>query len=463
MKSLAPSRRLLVTGVHKAEVLAGAGLAAASAALHLLPFLFFGANPLGYDTGFYRRYLTQPFVSFPDTPVPGLGSDASVPRILLDFLRLLHLPTDFILYGSYLVFFTLMPVLLFAYLRPKLGARGAALAGVFLLLSSVAYEGYWYMLFKNALALDLVLIAFIAFERRSAWALLLVSALIAFTHETTALIYMFTLGVLFVLARARRRELALCLALTASCFLLVNFSLVHQVSVALPAAIFLDWPTYVNLSLPFIIVLAAGARGLWKKSIPLTLLALSLASFAFPLFRLPFYERIFFFCDLALAALAAYGAEYLLERIEIDAWSREGLLKIAVLSVAGGLLLGNLWSQVASLRPLVSASDLQAIEAVAKEIPPDATLLTISNEAPWYEGWTLSHVAAPGLLHDTHNLESWNAFWSATSSAEKISFLNSFPAPLYVSTLGDISDLVGTAPACLVQVSAHVLYSTCSN
>ncbi|MBI3572271.1 hypothetical protein HY091_01920, partial [Candidatus Kaiserbacteria bacterium] len=64
------------------------GLFGASLLLHALTFLFHGPYALGYDTGFYRRYLIQPFISFPNAPVPGLGGDALVPRVLLDTLRL---------------------------------------------------------------------------------------------------------------------------------------------------------------------------------------------------------------------------------------------------------------------------------------------------------------------------------------------------------------------------------------
>src|SRR3989338_3108082 len=87
------------------HVLAAVILTNVSLFTHLRVFRMYGPHPFGYDTGFYRRYLLEPFISFPNAPVPGLGDDALVPRMLLDVLRFVHLSPDVILYGSYVAFF----------------------------------------------------------------------------------------------------------------------------------------------------------------------------------------------------------------------------------------------------------------------------------------------------------------------------------------------------------------------
>src|SRR4051812_33110018 len=102
------------------DMLPASLIALMSLSVHLLPFYLWGPHPFGYDTGFYRRYLIEPFVSFPNAPVPGLGNDALVPRILFDALRFLHLPPDAILYGSYIFLFSLIPILVFLWVRPQL-------------------------------------------------------------------------------------------------------------------------------------------------------------------------------------------------------------------------------------------------------------------------------------------------------------------------------------------------------
>ena len=186
-----------------ARVVAALSLGFLSMLLHIIPFLH-NANPLGYDTGFYRRYLIQPFVSFPNAEVPGLGGDALLPRLVFDSLRFLHLPPDIILYGSYISLFAILPILLFFWLKPRLGGRGAFIAAIFLILSPVQYVGFWYMLWKNAFALALVILTFICFERRWIIPLLALDLGIALSHKTTAVIYILTLAALFLFSAARR-------------------------------------------------------------------------------------------------------------------------------------------------------------------------------------------------------------------------------------------------------------------
>ncbi len=432
-----------------------------SAVFHLLPFLLHGPHPLGYDTGFYRRYLTQPFTSFPNAGVPGLGNDALVPRVLFDLTRFLHIPADIALYGSYIFLFALAPILLYILLRPTLGGRGAWIAGALYIFSSVAYNAYWYMLWKGALGLDLLLLAYIALERRNSTLLMIVGTTLALSHKTSAIIFILSLGIFFILNRGKRPDALLAGALTAAVFFAANTSLVHKVQLALPTALFLEWPDYLTFTIPLLILLGFGIRGLHTLPIPKTILALALTSFIFPLAQLPFYQRIFIFCDLALVALAAFAVEYMLRQVSPLRAGKTIYLHAAALCIAGGLFLGSAWNQVSSLRPLLPQANIREIERIDTILPQDAYVLTTSDEAPWYQGWTKAHIIAPGLLWDSHNLEEWIAFWDATSTESKISFLNSFNKPLYVSTLGPMTDLLGQIPPCLVPAGPHLLYNSC--
>ncbi len=434
-----------------------------SLCIHAIPFLACSLNPLGYDTGFYRRYLIQPFSSFPDAPVPGLGSDAWGPRILLDLLRLLHLQADVILYGSYLLLCALLPILLFAYLRRPFGQRCALLAGLFVILSPVGYQAYWFMLYKNIFALDLMIIAFIALESRRTKLAAIFEIALSLSHATSAIVYMLTLVPLIVFSPGRRREFGLHLALTASAFTLVNMPLVRDASVALPTALFIEWPQYLSLSLPFLVLLALGIerRALSVPPIPATLVAFTGASLLYTLMHLPFYERIFVYLDVGLASLSAYAAFSVIRRIPKAGSNGSIYAQSAVICIAFGLLFGNLFSQIHTLQPLMSESAIARISAVGSIVPSDALILTSANEAPWYEGWTAAHIAAPGLLHDTHDLAQWQALWDATSSAYRIRFLSSFGEPLYVSTLDSYQELVGAVPPCLQKISSDLFHDAC--
>ncbi|MFA5876743.1 MAG: hypothetical protein WC880_00050 [Candidatus Paceibacterota bacterium] len=445
----------------KQTALLGTILGLASLALHTIPFFLFGRHPLGYDTGFYRRYLIEPITSFPNAPVPGLGDDAFIVRVFLDILRFLHLPTDLILYGSYLVFWALVPVLLFFFLKPYLQKHGAFIAGLLLVGSSVAYNGYWYFLLKNALALDFMLLAFIAIERRWFTTWLLLDIAIVLTHKTSAIIYILTLIALFIFSRGRRKEYALHIIVAGALFALINAPTVHELSVALPSAVFLDWQTYLWLSLPFILAIAVAGKVFLKYKIPSTLLALAGVSLLFPLFRLPFYERVFIFLDITLAGLAGYGIHTTLSSVK-SAWStKQVFMPFIFLALFVGLFLGNLWNQVMSTPPLISNEQILRIEEIAKVIPTEATILTTSDEAPWFEGWTNAHIAAPGMLNDNHNLEAWTRLWTGTSTEEQIEFLDDFQKPLYISTFYAIEDIIGKTPECVHEVSEHLWFVAC--
>ncbi|MES2134870.1 MAG: hypothetical protein V4449_01340 [Patescibacteria group bacterium] len=436
-------------------------LGLSSLLLHALPFLLFGRHPLGYDTGFYRRYLIEPFTSFPNTPVPGLGDDALIVRILLDLLRFLHLPTDFILYGTYFAFWAILPALLFLFLKPYLHTWGAFVAGMLLIGSSIAYSGYWYFLLKNALALDFMLLAFIAIERKWLLAWLALDIALVLTHKTTAIIYILTLIVLFVFSHGRRKEYGIHIALAGLLFALVNAPTVHELTVIVPSAVFLDWRTYTIFSFPLILAILLG-RGAFRHSIvPKTLIAFASVSFLFVLLRLPFYERIFLFSDIALVALSAYGIRHLCSSLRSSWGTRNVLLPLMGLSLIVGLFFGNLWNQITTTLPLMPDAQIVRIEEIGKIVPVEATILTTSNEAPWFEGWTTAHIAAPGMLNDTHNLETWTHLWAGTSTEEKIAFLYDFQKPLYISTIYGLDTLLGTAPLCVEEIATDLWYVAC--
>lgn len=437
------------------------GIALTSFFAHTLPFLLYGNHPLGYDTGFYRRYLTQPFHSFPNDVVPGLGYDALVPRMFLDLLRVLHLPPDFILYGSYAVFFTIIPVLVFFLLRPSLGVRGAFFGGAILALSPVFYTTYWFMLFKNGLALCLMLGALIALERRAFFPVLFLGMGVALSHKTTAIVYILTLILLFCLQRKNWKEYTAHLSVVGLAFLTVNMSLPVEVSRALPSAVFLGWAEYVTLSIPLIVAAGIGFF-LWKKTgLPKTIIAFTIVSLAFPIFQLPFYERIFVFADVALALLAAYGIEFLFLRIKNERWNFFPPRSVIFLLIFFGLLLGNLQNQIKTLKPLISVPEILHIERIGELVPETSTILTTTNEAPWFQGFTHSHIAAPGMLYDNHNLEQWTEFWNSTSTEMRMRFLNEFPQPLYIASLGNITELIGTPLPCLKEITPELFKNEC--
>lgn len=456
-------RYTLPVGITRTHLLSILCLFVLGSGVHLLPFALHGAHPLGYDTGFYRRYLTEPLVSFPNTVVPGLGDDALVPRLILDTLRLSGMSPDAALYGSYAFFTMLLPILLYIWLMPLVGAPYALLGGVLLAISPVGYTAYTYMLYKNAFALTLLLLAYVWYERRQVLPFLLTSLLIAFSHKTSAIVYLASLGALLFIDRRRYRETLLAIAITGAALALATHSggtLPRALSSG-AVAVFLTWSDYLTLSCGTGIAALFAYRARHALVSHPTLLAFAGASFAFPLLHLPFYERIFVYADVALVALAVYGVREVLGLIDFDAAPRQAYALFLALCLSAGFTLGNFSHQVSTQRPLIRPAALATIQAAGALVPHDSYLLTTNTEAPWYQGWTQAHLIAPGMLRDRHNYESWVGFWEATSTAATARFLAGFPAPLYVSTTEDIATFIPRIPPCLTQVTETLWQSTC--
>jgi hypothetical protein len=113
--------KLIKTFIQKKEVSVFLLLGVFFLAVLLFPFLVYSPQPLGYDTGFYRRYLINPFVSILNIPVPGLDHTIFIPRIILDIARLLGFSPDITLYGSYIGIVLLSAVAFYYLVREYIG------------------------------------------------------------------------------------------------------------------------------------------------------------------------------------------------------------------------------------------------------------------------------------------------------------------------------------------------------
>ncbi|MBI2122014.1 MAG: hypothetical protein HYT98_02725 [Candidatus Sungbacteria bacterium] len=404
-------------------------LAALSLIIHLVPFLIFGPHPLGYDTGFYRRYVIQPFTSFPNTPVPGFGENALTPRIFLDIIRLFKFTPDIILYGGYLFLFIIQPVALFFFVRQRFGNRSGILAAIFLIASPVQYTAYWYMLFKSAFAIPLILITFLMLERNSHLAVPF-GILIAFSHHTTGIIFLLTLAVYLILNHKRRALTAAVLTGTMLAFLYLHSDSLPDYLSA-PVAVFMGWKEYALLSLPLFLMALWGVKGFFYDNPRSTAVALFIVAAAFPIFFLPFYERIFIFTDIIIVVASALGFKNLLNNMPRSRLTKIKLIHLVLVILLPLWVLLNLYGRIQNLRPLVSGPDLEELENIRQIVPNNAAILTSTPLAPWVQGWSQNRVVAPGMLHDTHTVQEWVSF-SIGSREEKIDFLKNFPKPLYV-------------------------------
>ncbi|MEK7560403.1 MAG: DUF2079 domain-containing protein [Patescibacteria group bacterium] len=434
-------------------------LIAASILIHIAPFVLYEAHPLGYDTGFYRRYIVQQPDLFLNASVPGLGADAFVPRVFLDILRLTHLPPDLLLYGAYIALFTTQAIALFLLIKKRWGAKTALWAALLLIVSPIQYTAYWFVLFKNAFALPLMLLAFFALEKGSRWAILL-GVLLAFSHHTTSIIFLAAILIYAVLRRERRRLALLTAAVAIPAFLYLHYPAIPDY-VNAPVAVFVQWKEYLLLSLPLFILASFGIKDAVRNASRSTVAAFFIVSAAFPLLGLPFYQRIFIFTDIALIIPAAVGLVKIAEALKSRDRSpiKIAAALIAILSLAW--FAANTESRIYHLRPLVSTKEIEELKYMASNIPADNAILTSTPLAPWVHGWTRVRVIAPGLLGDTHSAQEWISFTHGPAGA-KIDFLKNFPRPLYIF-LGprENEEFLSDIKNCVDQKSDYLFRYTC--
>lgn len=402
-------------------------LSVLSVMIHLIPFVFYGPHPLGYDTGFYRRYVIQSFVSFPNPPVPGLGKDALGPRLFLDAVRLLHLPPDIMLYGTYIFLFALQVLSLFFLTTYYWGVPAGCVAALFFILSPIQYTAYWFMLFKHAFATVAMLIAFLLIEKKSRWAIP-AGILIAISHHTTTIIFLLTLIVYILINKKERKRTILVFIATLIPFLFFHLS-AYQTYMQFPVAVFVEWREYISLSFPLFALALCGITITINKR-KTVFSAFTITAVLFPLFLLPFYKRVFIFTDIAMIIMGTCGLVFLIDEIKNNS---ENILRIAsslIVVIAMALFSINIYGRIYNLRPLVSRDTLKEWENVTPYIQPNSTIITSAVRAPWVYGWSRHTIIAPGLLNDTRTAQEWILFWNG-SLQNKVNFLKHFPRPLY--------------------------------
>lgn len=449
-----------IRGFCKRPATVAVSLAALSIIVHLLPFLAFGPHPLGYDTGFYRRYLIKPIASFPNGPVPGLGDDALIPRAVLDFLRVTGLPTDVILYGSYLAVLAASAMLLFLLMRRQWGSSAAALAGLIFVLAPIQYVAFWFMLWKNAFATLLLFATFLLLERRSAWVIVPATA-IAASHETSTVILLLTLGVYAVINPQRWRTAALAFVPSAAAFLFLHRDLGTQIARP-PVAVFLGSSDFLMLVLP---LLPFALVGLWqavRRHPESPLLALAITAGSFTAFQLPFHERVSIFLDIAVATFAAIGIVALARSSVATRHVRLRTALLFAVVVAFSWNAGDLVRVVQTHRPLIAPLLLAEISSIESATPSDAAILTSTDLAPWAHGWNRRRVIAPGMLGDHHNLEAWTAQWQETDAAVKTAFFTKYPQPLYFFIAPAERDAFLSKAPCIIRLSEYLSEFRCA-
>lgn len=427
-----------------------------------VPFLVFGSTPLGYDTGFYRRYLLNPAVSFPNPPVPGLDHTVIAPRIFLDIIRFLGFSPNVTLYGSYILLCLVFAVVFYFFIKEYTNKNIALIALGLLVLSPIQYIGYWFMLYKNFFGLIFFFLAFIFLKRNKFWPALACALIVPVSHQTTTIILLAILGGYVLLTLLIKKKFLIpelvILALTFFTYLYFHPHVQEKID-APPVGVFVEKLGFFLLTLPLILPTLAALPKLWKVlKQHLLLIAFGGIVIIFPLFSLPYYQRIFLFTNYWLILGAAIG----IQNLAASEHNKKNLRLISQLAVIVIIVsqLGLLVYTINKYRPLLDKATAAEIQQLQNKIPNNASVLTSVRLTPWVQGWTQAKVYAPGILKDQHSSTDWRQYWTG-SPAEKVKFLSTFPKPVYIFIDVDESDLFVPKTGCIQKISPMLYLDQC--
>ncbi len=430
------------------------------AALCLMPFILYSQHPLGYDTGFYRRYLIQFFISFPNTAVPGLDHTIIMPRIFLDSVRFFGFSPDYTLYGSYILLLLIFAAVFYYFVRAYTSTDTASYALLFLILSPIQYLGFWFMLYKNFFALIFFFLTLTFLKKKWYIPLFICSLIIPLSHQSTTIIFLGTLSLYILFTTVQEKRISLQELSILCCAVLVYLYLhphVQQKIDTPPVGVFIEKKDFLLMTMPLIFSVLIGLKKYFRLLKDNTaLLAFGSISILFPLLSLPYYQRIFLFTNYFLIIGAALGIQRLCASTKHQ---KIYLLTVVLLFIFQSTLLGI---QVSAFRPLVSPDTMLEIESLQNHIPSGASLITSPRLTPWAQGWTTAKIYAPGILKDMRNTTEWHSFWAGTAQ-EKIAFLSQYPRPLYIFIDTDQRSLYIPDAQCIQKISPMLYQDLCAD
>ncbi len=400
----------------------------------LYPIFSSGISALGYDTGFYRRYLLNHDKNILREAVPGLDHTVIAPRILLGLINQLGFSEDVVLLGSYLILVLICSTAFCSLIANIYGRKTAIFCGIPIAISAVVYHAYWFMFYKNfvALALLFILLNLITRDKYPVLRIAL-AVLIVISHQTTTFFLFVFLALYIALEytfKKRIKNIELC-ALTLSVLTYFYFHPNIQAKIdAPPVGIFLTHSKFILLNAGFLLLSLFGIKEYWTALKKHTALAAYISvSFLFPIFSLPYYQRIYLYTFFSVAVIASIGMRSVISKIDGKSLKIK-ILYYSLVIVCVAYQIGALWYIVRDDKPLITPIERENLALIIKSVPQGASIITSARLVPWVQGWSQARVYGPGLLKDKNSPEEWYAYWAGDQS-QKLTFLSQYPKPLY--------------------------------
>lgn len=421
--------------------------------LRSVPY-FNNSVPLGYDPGIYK-YIFESFErSLPN--IPGAGMDAWVvgnfPPGLATLMDLFYvsgfntrqlLTTVFVLLSSLLIF----PIYLVS--KRYFNKETGLLAVLLYAFSYTQLQTFWYMYYKNVVAMGLMLFSIYFMdmkEKRFSMLMIAFAAAVGFVHRPTFLVLLMVwTGYVIVNFKNKKivRKNATEILATGFLLLIIYLPILNEIilkplegvfgSVVAPGTIgsgtFYSFFTYQFVSLSYLPFALLGFffSIIRKKWNPLFLWFLINGFIVF--FRIMFYNRFIIQLDVVLILMAGAGIYYgIINSIKSNKIS----VGIVILLLAASGFTAYDFASTAS--PLLNNAQLVSIEKISNLTEEDAFVMAATSYySPWVLGYSGRKTIAPGLFdHNKWNRRQWSVFWSSGNIGEIKDLLNMYEKPLYI-------------------------------
>ncbi|PJE58146.1 MAG: hypothetical protein COU81_02300 [Candidatus Portnoybacteria bacterium CG10_big_fil_rev_8_21_14_0_10_36_7] len=405
--------------------------------------LKYGESGLGYDTGFYRRYLQLPVDSIPRPESLLLGPETTASRSFLDFFSLIGLSPNQIIYGVYFILHWILGLLLY-FLAKKSFGRNAGIATFFIFaLSPVQFFSFWFVFLKQSIALIWLFLSLYLLEQDSL-TFFIPLILTFFSHRTTTIITAFSaipyaLYTSFKLNGAKKIYTVIGAITIGIIIWLLNGQVIIEIIQLLKNGLtggdlyslrtgqFISLSQFLAFVSPYIPLSIAGLYVTIKNKRFNGIFFFTITVLLLVLLRSFFYLRLLVFLDLGIIFYAGVGTSFLITNLKNQ---KTAILITSVWCLTLTIILANV---VITLRPIISQEDLREINKISS-LPTDSLVMTESSiYAPWLVGWagTYKRIISPGILWDEWNLEKWNVYWNATTE-EQIKLLSEYKKAIYI-------------------------------
>jgi len=406
-------------------------------AFRAMPYLA-NSVPLGYDPGIYKYVMEAYLGNLPDLPKENIdlwvrSGFAPGLFIITDLLYIIGFDTQTILTWVFIFFELLLGLGIYA-AASKFFKREVGLSLLIYSISIVQFKVFWYMYYKNVVALFVMLIALYLFKSRKYLPFILTAAFIGALHRPTFLI--FGLMYLAYIAAYRKEFVKNVLMGVAILTLALTFYVPNMreaiigniepiVTANIGAGTFISLFTYQFSSLSYLPFALLGFFILVRKRDLNLFFLWFLITGIIVYFKLIFFNRFIIHLDVAMIILASLGFYHLLKSSKII-----GTTILFILFFSSLLVMNQ---NAAEAKPLIGGEELELIGKL-NNVEADAYVMSMSSYySPWILGYSGRKTIAPGLFdYDRWDFEQWRNFWATGEKEKAVEMLGVYKRPLYI-------------------------------